>query len=166
MLVPQSCLTLCDPRDYSLPGSYVYGIFQARILEWVAFPFSRELPNQGIEPRSPALQADSLPSEPPGKPLEGNFYSHIWDYDSSVRLETSSWVFLKFSYHTGFQPWIPLAELVLKRSGARRTSLTPCPPPAPSDSSPWPAQSAPAPLRWQFMPHSSLCALYRPRSDW
>ena len=46
----------------------VHGIFQARILEWVAFPFSREeLPNLGIEPRSPALQADSLPAEPPGK---------------------------------------------------------------------------------------------------
>ena len=33
----QSCLTLCDPMDYSLPGSSLYGIFQARILEWV-FP--------------------------------------------------------------------------------------------------------------------------------
>ena len=39
-----------------------------RILEWVAFLFSRDLPNPGIKPRSPALQADSLPAEPPGKP--------------------------------------------------------------------------------------------------
>ena len=38
---PQSCLTLCDPLDYSLPGSSVYGILQARILEWVAISFSR-----------------------------------------------------------------------------------------------------------------------------
>ena len=37
----QSCLTLCDPMDCSPPGSSVQGIFQARILEWVAFPFSR-----------------------------------------------------------------------------------------------------------------------------
>ena len=37
----QSCPTLCDPRDYSLPGSSVYGIFQARILEWVAMTSSR-----------------------------------------------------------------------------------------------------------------------------
>ena len=43
------------------------GIFQARILEWVAIPFSRDLPDPGIEPGSPALQVDSLPSEPPGK---------------------------------------------------------------------------------------------------
>ena len=41
---------------------------QARILEWEAFPFSRDLPNPGIKPRSPALQADSLPVELQGKP--------------------------------------------------------------------------------------------------
>ena len=40
MLVTQSCLTLCDPMDYSPPGSSVRGIFQARILEWVAISFS------------------------------------------------------------------------------------------------------------------------------
>ena len=40
-LVAQSCPTLCDPVDYSLPGSSVHGILQARILEWVAVPFSR-----------------------------------------------------------------------------------------------------------------------------
>ena len=39
--VAQSCLTLCDPMDCSLPGSSVHGILQARILEWVAIPFSR-----------------------------------------------------------------------------------------------------------------------------
>ena len=101
--VAQSCLTLCDPMDYT-----VHGILQARILEWVAYPFSRgssqprdrilvsciagrffttratreaqeywsgwpfpspgNLPNPGIEPRSPALWADSLTPEPPGKP--------------------------------------------------------------------------------------------------
>ena len=37
----QLCLTLCDPMDCSLPGSSVHGIFQARILEWVAMPFSK-----------------------------------------------------------------------------------------------------------------------------
>ena len=49
-------------------GSSVHGILQARILEWVALPFSRGLSNPGIELRSPAFQADSLPSELPGKP--------------------------------------------------------------------------------------------------
>ena len=68
MLVDQSCPTLCDPMDCSPPGSSVLGISQARILEWEAISFSRGLPDPGIEPRSPALMADSLPSEPPGKP--------------------------------------------------------------------------------------------------
>ena len=65
--VIQSCLTLCDPMDCSLQGSSIHGIFQARVLEWVAISFSRGLPDPGIEPRSPALQADTLLSEPPGE---------------------------------------------------------------------------------------------------
>ena len=48
----------------------VRGALQARILEWVTFPFSEDLPNPGIEPRSPALRVDSLPAEPQGKPIE------------------------------------------------------------------------------------------------
>ena len=40
--VAQSCWTLCDPMDCSLPGSSVHGIYQARVLEWVAISFSRE----------------------------------------------------------------------------------------------------------------------------
>ena len=39
--VTQPCLTLCNPMDYRLPGFSVHGIFQARVLEWVAFSFSR-----------------------------------------------------------------------------------------------------------------------------
>ena len=61
VLVSQSCLTLCDTMDCSIAGSSVLGILQARILEWLAI-LSR------IKPASPELQADSLPSEPPGKP--------------------------------------------------------------------------------------------------
>ena len=40
--VAQSCLTLCDPMDCSLAGSSVHGVFQARILEWVAISFSKK----------------------------------------------------------------------------------------------------------------------------
>ena len=67
MKVTQSCLILRDPMVCSQPGSSVLRILQARILEWVAIPFCRDLPNPRIEPGSPALQADSLLSEPPGK---------------------------------------------------------------------------------------------------
>ena len=57
-----SCLTLSDPMDLSQLGSSVHGILQARVLDWIAIPFSGDLPDLEIEPRSPALQADSLPS--------------------------------------------------------------------------------------------------------
>ena len=50
--------------DCYLPGSSVHGILQARILEWVASSFSRRLSDPGIKPKSPALQADSLLTEP------------------------------------------------------------------------------------------------------
>ena len=60
MKVAQLCLTHCDPMDYA-----VAGILQARTLEWVAFPFSRG--SSRLRDRT-ALQADSLPAEPPGKP--------------------------------------------------------------------------------------------------
>ena len=57
----QSCPTLCDPMNYT-----VHGFLQARILE--PFPSPGDLPNPGIEPMSPALQADSLQTELSGKP--------------------------------------------------------------------------------------------------
>ena len=56
--VSQLCPTLCDPMDYT-----VHGILQARKLEWVAF-LLWDLPNPGIKPKSPMLQAESLPAEP------------------------------------------------------------------------------------------------------
>ena len=68
----QSCLTLCDAIDYSLPSSSVCGIFQARILKWVAMPSSRGIfPTQGLNPSLFCLlpwQACSLPLVSPGKP--------------------------------------------------------------------------------------------------
>ena len=72
-LVAQSCPTLCNPTDCSPPGSSVHGILQARILEWAACPPPGILPNPGIEPRSPAMQAVFLPSESPGKPFTHPF---------------------------------------------------------------------------------------------
>ena len=105
--VVQSCLTLCDPMDYIF-----HGILQARILKWVAFSFSRGSPQprdqtqvsliagwfftvwatrEAQEHWSPSLQADSLLSEPPGKPkntgvgslslLQGIFPTQEWNWD-------------------------------------------------------------------------------------
>ena len=72
MLVTQMCLTLCNLMDYSPPGFFV--IF-SRQEYWSGLPSPGHLPDPGIKPRSPALQADSLLSEPPGKPLDEDQFS-------------------------------------------------------------------------------------------
>ena len=46
--VAQSCLTPSDPMDYRLPGSSIHGIFQARVLEWVAIAFPKENPKEAL----------------------------------------------------------------------------------------------------------------------
>ena len=89
MKVAQSCVTF---------------ILQARILESVAFPFSREASQSGLEPRSPALQADSLPAEPQGKPknigvgslslLQGIFPTQ----ESNQGLLHCRWILYQLSY--------------------------------------------------------------------
>ena len=69
VLVAQLCPTYWDPTDFSLPGPSVHGILQARILEWIAIPFFKDLRCPEFKPGSPALQADSLPFE-----LQGRHY--------------------------------------------------------------------------------------------
>ena len=68
-LVTRSCLTFCDPMDCTLLSSSVHGNLQAKEY-WSGLPIPSpgDLPNPGIKRRSPALQADSLPTEPAGKP--------------------------------------------------------------------------------------------------
>ena len=61
-----------QPMDCRSPGSSVHGILQARILEWVAMLSPPgNLPAPGVQPKSPALQADSLLTEPQGKASQG-----------------------------------------------------------------------------------------------
>ena len=78
-LVAQSFLTLCDPMDYSLPGSSVHGFPQTRILEWekkkkkeywsgVPHTSPGYLPDPGIPPESPALTGGFLTTKPLEKP--------------------------------------------------------------------------------------------------
>ena len=75
--VAQSCPTLRPPFS------------RARILEWVASPFSRGLPNPGIKLRSPTFQADSLPTEPPGKPKKTGVGSlFLLSRSSQTRIQT------------------------------------------------------------------------------
>ena len=87
MLVTQLCSSiLCDPVDYRLSVSSVQGILQARGLEWAVIPFSRGSFQPGIKPGFPALQENSLPSEPPGS-WRGVPKGHLWKY-KTVALNT------------------------------------------------------------------------------
>ena len=85
--VAQLCPSLCNPMDCSLPSSVVHGIFQARILQWVAIPYSGDLPNAGIKPGSPTSQAHALPSEIPGNQRQGLIEAN----DTSKPTPLASW---------------------------------------------------------------------------
>ena len=69
--VAQSCPTLSDPMDYSLPGSSVHGIFQARVLEWGAIAFSdHEIKRRFLLRRKVMTDLDSIVGEGNGNPLQ------------------------------------------------------------------------------------------------
>ena len=70
MKVKVGQLTLCDRMDCSLPVFSFQGFSRQEYQSGLPFPSPGDLPDPGIEPRSPTLQADALPSEPPGKPKE------------------------------------------------------------------------------------------------
>ena len=85
-LATQSCPTLCDPMNYSLPGgSSVHGISRQEYWSALPFPSPGNLPGPGIEPWSLALQMDSLLTEQPGKSNTDNIdmqLSHNRNSDS------------------------------------------------------------------------------------
>ena len=107
--VAQSCLTLCDPMDCTLPGSSVHGILQAIILEWVAVHFSRISSEPRDQTQVSRIQADSFPSESPGKPphttwcgqkknQKNKFISlkfwkpEIWTKSSGAKVKMLAWL--------------------------------------------------------------------------
>ena len=105
--VTESCLTLCDPMNYSPPGSSVHEDSPSKNTG-VPCPPPGDLPNPGIKHRSPTLQADSLPSEPQGKPkntrvgslsfLQGNFSTQ----ESNLGLPHCRWILYQLSYQGSY----------------------------------------------------------------
>ena len=99
-----SRVRLCNPMDYA-----VHGILQVRILEWIAFPFSRGSSQTRDRTRSPTLQADSLPTEPQGKPkntrvgslslLQGIFLTQ----ELNQGLLHYRWILYQVSYEGSYQ---------------------------------------------------------------
>ena len=92
MLVAQSCRTLCSPMDYSLPGSSVRGILQARILEWAAIPFSR-----GSAWHRDRTQISCI---------AGGFFTIYQDYQGSPTLSNFKVALIHFCFLT----WLPLRQ--------------------------------------------------------
>ena len=95
-----------------LHGYTVYGLLHARILEWVASSLLSpgDLPSPGIDPRSPTLQADSLPAEPPGKPKNAGVRSlsllqGIFPTQESYRsLLHCRWILNQLNYKASLSP--------------------------------------------------------------
>ena len=124
--VAQSCPTLCDPMDCSLPGSSVHGIFQERVVEWGAITFSRDLPRPGTKPLSPALASGFFTTgsadRSKGEPFKCSFSIRSWVLPSRVPscVGFSSWVFW------GLISWVSQWVLnPLSKSGAPCRGLEP-----------------------------------------
>ena len=81
VLVAQSCPILFDPMNYSPPSSSVHGSPRQEFLSGMPFPSPRDLPDPGIESRSPELQAGSLPSKLPGKLKNPIFWANSLSAD-------------------------------------------------------------------------------------
>ena len=111
VLVAQSCPALCNPKDCSLPDSSVYGILQARILEWVAIPFPKGSSWLSDQTQVSCIAGRSLPFEPPEKPFS----------DENA-------IMLDISYNLSWRrQWHPTPVLLPGKSHGRR-SLVGCSP--------------------------------------
>ena len=178
--VVQLCPTLCDPMDYT-----VHGILQARILEWVAFPFSRGSSQPRDQTRSPTLQVDSSSAEPQGKPKNtrvGSLFLLQWIFPTQELNRVSciaggfftNWIMGNWLQRHGDKP-----ALELKIAAAAAKSLQSCPTLCdPIDSSPpcspipgilqartleWVASALSNAWKWKVKVKSLSCVrLYRP----
>ena len=94
-LLTQSCLALCDPIDCTLPGSSLcpWGFSRQEYWSELPCPLPGDIPNPGIKPRSPALQADSLPSESPGK-LQNTGVGSLSLLQGNFLTQEKNWGFL------------------------------------------------------------------------
>ena len=96
VLVAQSCPILCDPMYCSPPGPSVHGILQAKILKWIAIPFSKgDLPDPGIESKSSVLQADSLHLS------HTAILCYIW---KQISVQAIEWEMIYLTYKSSSQP--------------------------------------------------------------
>ena len=128
--VAQSCLTLCDPMDCSLPGSSVHGIFQAIVLEWIAVSFSKG----SSQPRDQTL-VSRIVDRRFAIWATREVLSLVWDHSfpfyelkqnllfGSIRYTASNAQIL-FLYHQNLQTFMsPPCKVTLNSAGWNNTSL-------------------------------------------
>ena len=134
----QSCLTLCDLRDYSPPGSSVHGILQARVLEWGAMPSSRgssqlgDLPNSGIKLASlmsPALAGRIFFTISATWEAPVIFSKHLYFYFWSIQITStwSHWLVHGWSWYSSqddHRLWVLQSGLDIQLFWAATESLT------------------------------------------
>ena len=117
-LVTQSCLS--DPMDCSPPGSSIHGDSSGKNTGVGCHALLQGIfPTHGIKPRSPSLQADSLPSEPQGKPSNDTVLSVTWYYEKSTGLEIRT-KFLSRTKHCVtlnilLKPWTVFSSKKIRR---------------------------------------------------
>ena len=102
--IAQSCLTLCDPMDCSLPVSPFHGIFPERVLEWAAISFSRRSSQSRGQTRVSCTADRPFPSEPPG-----NSKNHVL---FSISLYTLLRIFSAIRYGIPFLVTSDFVELL------------------------------------------------------
>ena len=89
VLVTQLCMTLCDSMNCSLPGSSVHVILQARILEWVAIPFSRGIfPIQGSNPGLLLCRQILYQLSHKGRPAKANRKNFLYEEKRRISIPT------------------------------------------------------------------------------
>ena len=103
--VTQLCLTLCDPMECSPRGSSVYGISQARILEWVAISYSRESSQSRVEPMSITSLA-----------LAGGFFFFFFYHCTTIILKAHVFVFSSPSNNASNKPELSTSTVLLTTS--------------------------------------------------
>ena len=94
-----SCPTLCDPMDCNLPGSSVHRICQARLLEWVAISYSRDLPDPGMVS---CIAGGFFTTETPGKPNLYYRVSHYLDFAHQIPMDSETCFSVKVVVRMGF----------------------------------------------------------------
>ena len=134
VLVTQSCPTLSESTGCSPPGSSVHESLQARVLEWVACPSVGDLPDPGIEPGYPALQADSLGL---GATQESPLLFCPWNFPGRKSSRQEYWSGLLFPPPGNLpNPWIkPKSSMSLTLAGRFFTTVPGGKPNGPNENS-------------------------------